>query len=204
MHRLSQLRLLFWVIVVLQTTSLLAQSEIPKTNLPLVELIKQSADVKAQLVRLSNSLQGKLKPCYREREDSQRRNSLDLSFTHALPRCRGLGAEQETTFTLCSQCNETETEGSVVKTDFQYTAPATYMKSLPDLEALKQFETIKQFVAVFGKMRGYSDGHSHQWLVFTVTGEDTIKVMSVSLNHGIGNDRAPLGLSIDTGVFRPQ
>jgi hypothetical protein len=151
-------------------------------------------------VPLPVPLVGKVESIYDENEQTDHDEpSLFFAYTNVIVE-RTSGKGSKASLTLLAKRVDHET-GRILNDNGSFTAPTEFVEALPDIEVLKSFKTLDEFIALLGPQTGWSDGYSHQWLIFSVTDTDEISVMSVFLNHSIGNTTAPLGLSIETGRF---
>ena len=151
-------------------------------------------------------LVGDLVSAYKEPglPDSDFLDDIAFTYTHLQINGRGMGSSSPPVITLWAKHIDKDTRAFDDEGGDSYTAHTTMVKTLPTLDHLKSFETLEQFIEMLGPQRGFHDGWSHGWMIFTPTGESEVTVMSIFLNHGLGNTTAPLGLSVETGVFRAE
>lgn len=155
-------------------------------------------------VQLPAPLVGKVESIYDENEQTDHvQPSMFFAYTNAIVDRTPSGKDSKAGLTLLAKRVDHET-GRILNDNGSFTAPTEFVEALPDIEVLKSFKTLDEFVALLGPQTGWADGYSHQWLIFSVTDTDEISVMSVFLNHLIGNTTAPLGLSIKTGRFSTE
>ena len=157
-------------------------------------------------IQLSQHLDGDLEKQYKEQGLPDTDFLDDLAFTYTSVRIngRGPGSQFEPRFTLCARHVNKVTRKFDDVDDGSYTAPTVLVDALPDINELKSFTNLQQYTDLLGPQRGLSDGWSHGWMLFSVSGESEVTVMSIFLNHSIGNSTAPLGLSMETGTFKPR
>ena len=153
---------------------------------------------------LEQQLVGDLTSIYKEAglPDSDFLDDLAFTYTHIHIEDRGIGNSSPPVTTLWAKHVNKDTRAIEDENEGSFTAMTTLVSTLPTLDQLKSFERLEQFVELLGPQRGFHDGWSHGWMIFKPTGESEVAVMSIFLNHGLGNTTAPLGLSVETGIFR--
>lgn len=134
--------------------------------------------------------------------DSDFLDDIAFTYTHIQINDRGIGNSSPPITTLWAKHVNKDTRVFDDEHGNSFTAMTTIVKKLPTLDQLRSFEKLEQFTELLGPQRGFHDGWSHGWMVFVPSGESEVTVMSIFLNHGLGNTTAPLGLSAETGVFR--